>query len=177
MLVPLLLVVGARLQAQTVTGDSDQEFGTIFRGGTASISYSSSAAAQFRVTGRKNRDVRLTVTCQDLARHHHSMDLSLSNSDCAYSTDGGSTWYTFQSGTLYEDTTFPTGGGGGNESTIYVRIGGSTSASTSQHRGTYTGSITLSADYLTNNNGNGNGGNGGDGGDDGDGHGHGHGHD
>lgn len=149
-LLPLLLVLSAtvaRAQNQNpiVTGQSSQAFGTLFRSSTSSLGYSNSGAALFRVEGKKHNNVRLTVSKANLTRSGNSLPLTISNSDCAYSTDDGTTWYTFSTGTLYQDATFPNGQG--QTTYIYVRVGGSVTSSSSQVRGQYTGSVTLTAAY------------------------------
>jgi hypothetical protein len=148
----LLIVLGSTAQAQnvtiTITGLNNQSFGSVYRSSTASIGYESSTAARFQVTGRKLQRVRLTLVKTDLTRSGttSTATLALSNSDCAYSLDGGITWTAFSSGTLYTDTAFPNAGG--NHSEIYVRVGGSLTTPTSATRGLYSGSITLQAAYL-----------------------------
>lgn len=138
-----LLPAAVAAQAVVVTGTNNLSFGTLFRSNSRTVDEGSSSAARFTVTGRKNRKVRLTVTRTNMTRGSASLTLGITNADCAFSFDGTS-WTNFSTGTLYHDTRFPNVGG---TPTIYVRVGGSTSTTSKQQRGTYTGSVTLAAVY------------------------------
>lgn len=137
----------------TIGGSSDLNFGTLARSGAADVSYESAGAAQFIVTGDSGRDVRLMVSVSALTAQNgastqapdRKFDPAITNSNCAYSLDGGSSWHPFSSGTLYQDTRFPNDASG--TGTIHVRIGGSLASGTRQQRGGYSGLVTLSAEY------------------------------
>ena len=142
------MAVPSAITAQTVSGDNNLEFGSLFRASTKSIAYSSADAARFTVTGGKGRNVRLTVSKTNVYANWLSLSavVLISNSDCAFSTNGGSTWTTFSSGSLYHNTKFPSTGG--TNTTILVRVGGTVVSGLTQRRGDYVGLVTLKADYL-----------------------------
>lgn len=137
----------------TIGGSSDLNFGTLARSGAAEVSYESAGAARFIVTGDSGRDVRLMISASALIAQNgasrqaadRKFDPAITNSDCAYSLDGGSSWHPFSSGTLYQDTRFPDDASG--TGTIHVRIGGSLASGTRQQRGGYSGLVTLTAEY------------------------------
>ncbi len=137
----------------TIGGSSDLNFGTLSRSGAVDIGYESAGAAQFIVTGDSGRTVRLTISVSALTARSgastrapdRTFDPAITNSDCAYSLDGGGSWHPFSSGTLYQNTRFPDDASG--TGTIYVRIGGSLASSTRQQRGGYSGLVTLTAEY------------------------------
>ena len=129
----------------TVTGVRGLTFGNIYRGGIANVDYNSSSAAEFTITGRKNKKIQITVTRANLRLGFLWLPISLDLNDCAYSTDNGVTWKIFSSGLLFHNTKFP--GGSDKIQTIKVRVGGSVVSTLFHSRGTYTGSITVSAHY------------------------------
>ncbi len=142
-----------------VTGTHGLTFGTIARSGTVTIASSSSNAARFTVTGSKKNDVTLSIIRGAMSTSSGSssssslrqMTPTLSASTCQYSTNNGSTWNNFQGviiGIVYASTTFPNSGG--TTSSILVRVGGSATADSRQQRGSYSGSVTLSASYDNN---------------------------
>ena len=129
----------------TVTGVKGLTFGQIYRGGIASVDYNSSSAAEFTITGRKNKKVTITVTKANLILGFLSLPITVDLNDCAYSTDNGVTWKVFSSGLLFHNTKFP--GGPDKIQTIKVRVGGSIISTLLHPRGTYTGSVTVTATY------------------------------
>jgi hypothetical protein len=139
--------------AISMSGVAGLTFGTFSRSSELVVNYSSSQAARFTVTGDTARDVRITISITELATLNGSsanssdrdIGITISNSDCAYSLDGGATWITFSTGTLYQDTRFPAGLSG--RSGIEVRVGGSIASGTHQQRGAYSGSVTIMAEY------------------------------
>jgi hypothetical protein len=154
LLLQLLLTLGASAQtAITISAVNSLSFGSIARSTSNSIDYESASAARFNVTGDSASRVRLTVSFSDLTAQNgasvnsidRSLTPSLGNPDCAYSLDGGATWSTFSSGALYQDTQFPADVSGAG--TIVVRVGGSVTTGLRQQRGTYNGTITLTAEY------------------------------
>lgn len=154
LLLGLLPGPGAGAQtAITISALNSLSFGAIARSTSNSIDYASAAAARFNVTGDTASHVRLTISFSELAAQSgasvnsidRSITPSLGNVDCAYSLDGGATWNTFSTGTLYQDTQFPSGVSG--TGTIAVRVGGSLSTGLRQQRGPYSGTITLTAEY------------------------------
>lgn len=129
----------------TVTGVRGLTFGNMYRGGIASVDYNSSSAAEFTITGRKNKKVRITVNQVNLKLGFLWLPISVGLNDCAYSTDNGVTWKVFSSGLLFHNTKFP--GGSDKIQTIKVRVGGTVISTLFHTRGTYTGSVTVSATY------------------------------
>lgn len=129
----------------TVTGVRPLTFGQLYRGGIASVDYNSGSSAEFSITGRKNKKVRITVTKANLMFGLMVLPITVDLNDCAYSKDNGITWTTFSSGPLYHDTKFP--GGSNHIQTIKVRVGGTVISTLLQNRGTYTGSVTVTATY------------------------------
>jgi hypothetical protein len=145
----MLLVMAMESNAQqiTTTGSSGLVFGTMFKASTKSIAYSSADAARFVVSGKKRQPVRITVSKSNLFDSWQSvfMNLTITNSDCAFSVDDGVTWTTFSTGSLYQDTEFPNGPNW--DSRVYVRVGGSLTSALYQNRGSYTGTITVTGEY------------------------------
>lgn len=146
-------VVALEAAAQTVTGVSGLDFGTIYRLSSSSISYNDNAAAQFKVEGKRRKKVRITVSVVNLTRSSNSLPITVTNSDCAYSTDDGSTWTTFSSGTLYQDLKMPKKTDDDEDddkktSTVFVRVGGAVTSGSTQQRGVYSGTVTVSVSYL-----------------------------
>lgn len=139
----LLALAGRKAEAQAVFGSNNIAFGRVVRGTTHAVSYMSGDAAEFWVIGTKGRNVRLTVNAPNLTRTGSTLTLSVTNATCAFSRDGGVTWTTFSTGTLFHDTSIPNSGIG----LIIVRVGGSVTPIISQTRGDYNGSITLTAAY------------------------------
>ncbi len=131
----------------TVVGNRELAFGDVTRPATSTVDYSSASSAEFLVEGRKNKEVRLTVTTTDLTKSSVELPITITNSDCAYSTDNGVTWNTFTTGTLYQDVKFPNDKSKDKLGTILVRVGGTVNA-ISQNRGTYNGTVTLTATYV-----------------------------
>lgn len=134
-------------QAQTVVGVRSINFGKFYRGATSTVPYSSGNAAEFTITGRQNRNVRITVTNTSLTLGGNTLTLTLNNSDCAYSLDDGVTWHPFTTGALFQDTTLPNGTANGSDGTVRVRVGGSVTAGALQTNGTYNGTITVTGVY------------------------------
>lgn len=150
----LLVVSGASAQtAITISAVNSLSFGAVARSTSNSIDYASAAAARFNVTGDTSSHVRLTISFSEMATQNgasvnaidRSLTPSLGNADCAYSLDGGATWNTFATGALYQDTQFPADPSGNG--TIVVRVGGSLATGFRQQRGSYNGTITLTAEY------------------------------
>ncbi len=137
----------------TIGGSSNLNFGILPRSGEFAVDYVSGAAAHFIVAGDSGKDVRLTISVSDLVTNagassnnaDRTCSFTVANSGCAYSLDGGSSWYTFSTGTLYQDTKFPVGENG--RGVIHVRIGGSLTSGARQQRGDYNGTVTLTAEY------------------------------
>ncbi len=144
----------ARAQrAITITATHDLALGSIARSGNSSVRYSDNGAAGFTITGDILRRVRLTVSISDLSAQkgrgsqaaHRIMTPVLTNANCAYSLDGGFTWNTFTTGTLYHETIFPLDLS--TRSIILVRIGSAIASHGRQQRGSYSGRVTLVAEY------------------------------
>ncbi|MDB5034741.1 MAG: hypothetical protein JWQ98_1982 [Chlorobi bacterium] len=139
--------------AISMTGVAGLTFGTFSRSSELVVAYSSSQAARFTITGDTASNVRITIAITNLAAlsgasinsSDRDIGITISNSDCAYSLDGGTTWTTFSTGTLYQDTQFPASLSG--RSSIDVRVGGSIASGTRQQRGSYSGSVTIMAEY------------------------------
>jgi hypothetical protein len=144
----LIAAVASDAYAQTVVGDNNLVFGSLFRASSKSVAYASSDAARFTVSARKGRNLRLTVSKSLIYAGSVLLTavVNISNSDCAFSLNNGSTWTTFSSGILYHNLTVP-GSGGGNVS-ILVRVGGTVVAGLTQQRGDYSGTVTLTAAYY-----------------------------
>jgi hypothetical protein len=146
----LMLLAASTASAQvalTVNGQRGISFGTLFRNGTSSISTPTTAMAEFWVVGRQKSHVRVTVSAANLTRTGGSITPSITNSDCYYSVDQGATWTAFNTGTLIQDVQLPTDTADGQFGTVRIRVGGSITAGSTQQRGDYTGSITVSASY------------------------------
>lgn len=76
------------------------------------------------------------------------MTPTIATSNCKYSTDNGATWTTFSSGT-YHDITLPNSSGSSNVSgTVRIKIGGAVTSASTQQRGLYSGTISISGSYL-----------------------------
>jgi hypothetical protein len=76
------------------------------------------------------------------------MTPTVSTSTCKYSTNSGSTWSSFTSssgGVISVSTRFPNHSG--TTSSILVRVGATLTSSTRQQRGSYSGTVTVSAAY------------------------------
>jgi hypothetical protein len=126
-------------------------FGSVERSSTTTIEYADMRAGQFIVQGRKNSHVRITVTSSELTNEELEIPLLLSNSQSAYSLDGGANWRLFSTGRIFQDLKFPNGQG--NEPTsIHVRVGGTITVGESAPRGSYVGGVTLTASYLDDDN-------------------------
>jgi hypothetical protein len=130
----------------TVYGWHGIGFGTMFRSSTSSVNYSSAAAAQFIVTGKRGKNVRISISTSAMSNGSSTMRPTVHLSDCAYSLDNGSTWTSFASGSLYQDTSFPSWSMS-STSWILVRVGGTLTSASSQARGTYTGTFTVTSVY------------------------------
>jgi hypothetical protein len=146
-LISILLFVASAtcVGAQTVTGLQNISFGNLFRSQTATVAPSSGSAARFRITGLTLARVRITVSKVNLNHSGKTLPISVDNDDCEYSTDGGSTWAKFTTGTLIQDTHFPWSPN--FIGTIDVRVGGSVTSGATQQRGTYTGTVSVNAVY------------------------------
>ena len=88
----LFLASAALAQAQTVTGLQNISFGSLFRSQTSTVAPSSGSAARFRVSGITLFRVRITVTPVNLNHNGRTLPITVNNSDCEYSLDGGNTW-------------------------------------------------------------------------------------
>lgn len=146
LLVMILLMgaatAGAEAQDLVVTGLRGINFGSLFRSSSGVIPYTSSSAAEFKITGQRSRRARITVSPTGLWLWFSAyMDIDVSNSHCAYSLNDGVTWTVFSTGTLFQDVTLPSSG------SVRVRVGGSLRSSSSQRRGVYLGLITVNAAY------------------------------
>jgi hypothetical protein len=152
----ILLIDKVVGQVITVTATSSTfPFGAMVRSQTKSIAWDNASSARFTVTGNKNRAVTLTVTRSAMTTTNGSgaaalrtMTPSLTTSTCRYSRNGGTSWSTFTtltSGVVSVSTTFPNGSG--QQQQILVRVGGSVTTGSRQQRGTYGGTITLTAAY------------------------------
>ncbi len=142
----LLLVIvttGEDAESQTITGLQNISFGTLTRAQQVTVRPSNPAAAQFRITGILFLKLRMAVSVTNLNRSGRTMALTVRNSDCEYSLNGGSTWLPFTTGTLYHDLTLIS-----LLPSIYVRVGGTIAAGTIQQRGSYGGAITLTVTKL-----------------------------
>jgi hypothetical protein len=144
-IIALLGMSAAR--GQVVMGEHSIAFGQINRSATSSVPYAGPTAAQFTVTGRQGRTVRITITTTSLSNTGNTLPITVNNGDCAYSIDDGITWHTFTSGTLFQDVVIPNGTGNGHDGSVLVRVGGTITATPLQARGAYTGSVTASAVY------------------------------
>lgn len=156
LLAGMLAGISAEARAQraiTITATHDLTLGSISRSGNSSVRYSDNGAAGFSVTGDILRRVRLTVSISSLSAQggkssqagYRVMAPVLTNANCAYSLDGGFSWNTFTTGTLYHETTFPLDLS--TRSTILVRIGSAIASHGRQQRGNYSGKLTLVAEY------------------------------
>ena len=134
--------------SQTVMGLDGLDFGSLYRSSTGSIEYISNAAAQFSVVAKEKKTIRLTVTVVHLKRDSKTLPITVTNNDCAYSLDDGANWITFSTGSLYQDIPIPKDNDKGNRETILVRVGGSVTASATQQRGNYSGTVSLSVSYI-----------------------------
>jgi hypothetical protein len=144
-LLALLLITFGTVKAQLVLGTQAIDFGDLNRSGRSTVLYSDAGSAQFSVIARSGKKTRLTVSSVALTRSTRTLPITINTSDCAFSTDGGTTWTVFSTGTLFHDVTAPNGIF--NLGTILVKVGGSVTASSTQQRGDYSGSITLTAVY------------------------------
>lgn len=128
----------------------DMHTGTVLRLGESSVDYYSDNAAVFAVTGDVGREVQMMVstmglTQADMSSGRSRMALTIPAELCAYSIDDGATWTPFNPTMLWQEMRFPSRGN--PAATIVVRVGGRMSASADQHRGNYSGTITLTAIY------------------------------
>lgn len=122
--------------------------GTLMRTEQTTVPFASGGAAVFVLEGANGRDVEVTLstirlTQQDRSSGRSDMAFTLLPELCAYSTDEGATWTPFASTILQ---TIPLRSSQ-TTSTVYIRIGGRATASSDQHRGSYSGSIVLTAIY------------------------------
>lgn len=142
----LLLAAVAHAQDVEVTGVRGIDFGQFYRSGISDIPYNSASAAQFVITGRKGRYIRITVSPMDLfLLWWIKLDLNITNSHCGYSTNNGVTWRKFSTGSLFQDVKIPNGRG--TTGTVLVRVGGTAVSSSSQRHGLYLGLLTVHASY------------------------------
>jgi hypothetical protein len=139
----LLALAGRPAHAQLVFGTNNLDLGRVIRGVNLFIPFLGGNSAEFWVLGTKGKKVRLTVTGGNLTLNGSSLRLVVGNADCAYSLDGGVTWTTFSTGTLIQDAIIPNSGLG----LIVVRVGGTVQPTVGQTRGTYNGTVTLTAVY------------------------------
>lgn len=145
--IALPVITHAQPLTISVTGTRNIAFGSVLRSGVGTVAYSSPSSAEFQVTGREKKNIKLTVTYTNLSHTPASLTLSVGNSDCAFSTDNGATWTTFTTGTLYQNTKFPNAPGAATETSVLVRVGGTFTASPTQQSGAYSGTITVTANY------------------------------
>ncbi len=136
---------GAWGQEVIVTGLQGLNFGSLFRSSSSIIPYNSTSAADFKITGRQGKAIRITVNPTDLWRSFVALDITVTNAQCAYSLNNGVTWTTFTTGTLFQDVTIPNGNN--QIGTVRVRVGGIVTSTAKQKRGAYVGTITVNASY------------------------------
>lgn len=142
----LLAVSASDAQDVQVTGVRGLNFGRFYRSGMSEIPYTSTSSAEFTITGREGRNIRIKVSAFDLwLLWIITLNVDVTNNHCAYSLNNGVTWKTFTTGTLIQDVTIPNGAG--TTGTVKVRVGGTVSSGASQRQGLYLGFITVNAAY------------------------------
>lgn len=142
----LLAVSASHAQDVQVTGVRGLNFGRFYRSGMSEIPYTSTSAAEFTITGREGRNIRIKVTAFDLwLLWLITLNVNVTNNHCAYSLNNGVTWQTFTTGTLIQDVKIPNGSG--TTGTVKVRVGGTVSSGPTQRQGVYLGFITVNASY------------------------------
>jgi hypothetical protein len=124
--------------------------GTVFRAGESSIDYYSNNAAVFTISGEPGRDVQILVNATGFMQSSSSSErngisLVIPPESCAFSVDNGNTWTAFRPNVSWQEARFPTVSA--SPASIVVRVGGRMSAAADQHRGNYSGAITLTAIY------------------------------
>jgi hypothetical protein len=130
-----------------VAVEKDLRFGVIKREQSRSVASMNDSAALFAIWGEPERSVLLGLTVEPLdGSSQASMNLELDMTACSMSLDGGVTWENVDLPAGLA-TRFGTAAPGSTEAVIFVRVGGSISASDTQRRGDYAGSITLTAAY------------------------------
>jgi len=150
--------VGHATATITVSGSHGLAFGSMTRSSSSTVTYSSGSAAVFTVTGSKNNGVYIAVSVSSTelttssgsssSSTYRSMDPSITTTSCKYSTNNGSTWNSFTStttGYVYVATTFPNSTG--STSSILVRVGATLTSGARQQRGSYSGTVTVGAQY------------------------------
>lgn len=135
-------------QTLTVTGTNNLAFDRVVRPNTANVASTSGSAGQFTITGRQGRRIRITVIAINLSRTGSSLPITITNSDCTFSLDNGTTWTAFSTGTLFHEATIPNGSGNGSQGSVLVRVGGSITPGMTQTTGAYQGTVTLTATYI-----------------------------
>lgn len=124
--------------------------GTLYRSTVVQVDYRSANAAVYMVRGVEGLLVRLSVGTFSMIGPEldDPIKLTTTNTQCAFSLDGGATWSLFHSGTLRQVTIFPDVPGDRTQSDILVRVGVTAACGILQRRGDYKGGLTLQAEYL-----------------------------
>jgi len=142
----LLFTAGVYAQDVTVTGVRGLNFGKLYVLGLSEVAYNSTSSAEFTVTGKRGKRVRISASATSMFRFPLSILLiTVTNSHCGYSLDNGATWNTFTTGLLFHDVTIPNGSG--TIGTIRVRVGGLVLSTSLLQKGAFTGLVTVRAEY------------------------------
>lgn len=144
------VVPAAAQQSPVVRNISGLSIGTLLRMEQLAVAFSSTRAAVFVLEGTSGHDVQITVSAtrleqEDRTSGRSEMGFTLLPELCAYSTDEGATWTPFTT-TIAQTIPLPARPSA-TACTVYLRIGGSVTASDDQHRGSYSGTIILTAVY------------------------------
>ncbi|HEU5153160.1 MAG TPA: DUF4402 domain-containing protein [Gemmatimonadales bacterium] len=128
-------------QAITVTGAQPLDFGNVFPGVAKTIGVAAATAGRFDLTGQSSAPVQLTFTLPtDLTSGANNLPIG-TWTGCTNPTNTTTGCTTFTPSGTATGSAF---GGAGN---LFVWVGGTVSPAAAQAAGTYTGTVTLTANY------------------------------
>jgi len=128
-------------QAITVTGANTLDFGNVFPGVAKTIAVANASAGRFDLSGQGSAPVQLTFTLPT--------NLTSSGNNLPIGTWTGCTNPTNSTAgcTSFTPSGTPTGSAFGGAGTLFVFVGATVTPGAAQPAGSYTGTVTLTANY------------------------------
>jgi Mat/Ecp fimbriae major subunit len=128
-------------QAITVTGANTLDFGNVFPGVAKTIGVAAATAGRFDLTGQGSAPVQLTFTLPtNLTSGANSLPIG-TWTGCTNPTNSTTGCTTFTPSGTATNSAFSAGGA------LFVFVGGTVTPAAAQAAGSYTGTITLTANY------------------------------
>jgi hypothetical protein len=147
----VMLLTGAMTYPPlAVTNVRNLSFGTLYRGVTTTVNFDNANAGEFIIDGAPWSHVQIDVKATDCSMNNATLPIELSGNLCAVSLDEGASWIPFSSESLTQVVQFPKQSSPSQRGTtrVVVRIGGAITPRQGQQRGEYSGQITVTAEYL-----------------------------